>query len=130
MTGTHDTETLAGWWATAQADERHALCVLLSHTGAGNFDPSTPWSPDLHRAILQVMFASGSDDVFLPIQDLFGWYDRINTPATVGEHNWTWRLPCGVDDLGRADFANSAAEYCRRLAHAFARQKSEGRSQK
>ena len=123
MTGTHDTETLAGWWAIAQAEERHALCVLLFHTGTGDFDPSTPWSPDLHRAILSVMFASGSDDLFLPIQDVFGWFDRINTPATVGDQNWTWKLPCAADRLNDADFAVKAAELCRNLSRAGARQK-------
>ena len=126
MTGTHDTETLAGWWATAQAEERHALSVLLSHTGAGQFDPATPWSPDLHRAILSVMFASGSDDLFLPIQDVFGWFDRINIPATVGEHNWTWKLPRATDRLNDADFAVRAAELCRGLANLGQRAKGRG----
>jgi hypothetical protein len=31
------------------------------------------------------------------LQDVFGWTDRINTPAVVGEMNWTWRLPWFVD---------------------------------
>jgi hypothetical protein len=29
---------------------------------------------------------------------VFGWRDRINTPATVGDHNWTWRLPWSVNE--------------------------------
>jgi len=40
-----------------------------------------------------VLFASGSDFLLLPIQDLFGWRDRINIPADLGPQNWTWRLP-------------------------------------
>ena len=121
MTGTHDTETLAGWWETAQGEERYALCRLLAGTGAGHFDPATPWSPDLHRAILRVMFASGSDDVFLPIQDVFGWFDRINVPATVGEHNWSWKLPWAVDLMGKSDVAEAAASFCAALAKFFGR---------
>ena len=35
----------------------------------------------------------------LPIQDLFGWLDRINTPATIGPDNWTWLLPWPSDRL-------------------------------
>ena len=56
MTGTHDTETLAGWWATAAIDERYGLCVLLFDSGAGEFDPASAWSEALHAAILRVMY--------------------------------------------------------------------------
>jgi 4-alpha-glucanotransferase len=31
--------------------------------------------------------------MLLPIQDVFGWADRINEPATINAENWTWRLP-------------------------------------
>jgi 4-alpha-glucanotransferase len=43
--------------------------------------------------------ASGSDLTLFPIQDVFGWRDRINVPATVNESNWTFRLPWSVDRL-------------------------------
>jgi hypothetical protein len=33
------------------------------------------------------MFASGSDLLLLLIQDVFGWHDRINEPATVTDEN-------------------------------------------
>jgi hypothetical protein len=46
-----------------------------------------------YRALLETLFASGANLLILPIQDAFGWSDRINQPATVGDHNWTWRLP-------------------------------------
>jgi len=35
--------------------------------------------------------------VMLPLQDVFGWDVRINTPATVTDANWTWRVPVPVD---------------------------------
>ena len=44
-------------------------------------------------------FASGADILILPIQDAFGWRDRINQPATVGSDNWTWRMPWPSDRL-------------------------------
>ena len=61
MTGTHDTETLAGWWAMAQADERQALASLLGHAGFGAIDPASDWSPAIHGAILESLeaFAAG-----------------------------------------------------------------------
>ena len=44
-------------------------------------------------------YHAGSDLLLLPVQDAFGWRDRINTPATIGDDNWTWRMPIGVDAL-------------------------------
>jgi 4-alpha-glucanotransferase len=49
--------------------------------------------------VLSMMLQSGSDELLFPVQDLFGWRDRINTPGTIGDHNWTWRLPWAVDAL-------------------------------
>jgi 4-alpha-glucanotransferase len=37
--------------------------------------------------------------VMIPIQDLFGWRERINLPGTVGPANWSWRLPLAIEDL-------------------------------
>ena len=37
--------------------------------------------------------------VLFPVQDVFGWRDRINVPATVSDGNWTYRLPWPVDQL-------------------------------
>jgi 4-alpha-glucanotransferase len=37
--------------------------------------------------------------VVVPIQDLFCWSGRINTPGTIGPANWTWRLPAPIAKL-------------------------------
>jgi 4-alpha-glucanotransferase len=50
-------------------------------------------------ALLQAALASGSRLIELPMQDIFGWRDRINTPATIGDANWGWSLPWPVDTL-------------------------------
>ena len=59
--------------------------------------------------------------MILPIQDIFGWRDRINVPATVGTDNWTWRVPFPIGDLlTRADAAERAG-FLRRLGAATGR---------
>ena len=108
MTGTHDTETLAGWWTSAPAEDRQAMAAFVGADLA-----SADWSPAVHAAMLQVAYQSGSNDLFLPIQDVFGWLDRINIPATVGDHNWTWKLPWFVDRAHETDAAREAAAKCR-----------------
>ena len=60
-------------------------------------------APDLlapvRDTLIEVLYAAGSDLLILPIQDVFGWCDRINQPATVNTSNWTWRLPWPADRL-------------------------------
>ncbi|HTM24220.1 MAG TPA: 4-alpha-glucanotransferase [Vicinamibacterales bacterium] len=118
--GTHDTETLAEWWDSAPAEERHAVASIVCMNPPG-CNPDEPFTPATRDAILQVLFASAADVVLLPIQDVFGWRDRVNTPAVISEDNWTWRLPWPVEDLetepaarDRAVFTRALAERCRR----------------
>ena len=56
-------------------------------------------TPRLRETLLDALCASGSDLLILPIQDVFGWRARINQPATVGDQNWTWKLPWPSDGL-------------------------------
>jgi len=66
-TGTHDIEPLAAT-ADGQTEEER-------------------------NAILRSLLSAGSCLTLIPLQDAFGWTDRINTPAVVDDLNWTWRLP-------------------------------------
>ena len=85
--GTHDTDTMMVWWETALESERYqvrALSTMRRITHDGDVD---------RDSLLQALMASASQLALLPIQDVFGWRDRINEPATVSESNWTFRLP-------------------------------------
>lgn len=120
-TGTHDTETLAVWWETADVAEREAFCDLLART-ARTSDIDSPTLTDATRwSVLDLMLASRSQFVILPIQDLFGWRDRINTPATVGDENWTFRVATPIDQWLEGGEPLSTARTLRRLCHRHAR---------
>lgn len=90
-TGTHDIEPLAAWWARLPEAERATVARLPS------VDRHVQSGLDVSDAILRALLESRSRLAILPIQDVFGWTDRINTPATVGETNWAYRLPWPVD---------------------------------
>lgn len=116
-TGTHDTETLAVWWETVDAAERHAFCDLLAGTGRA-VDRDAPELTAVTRwSVLEMMLAAGSRFVILPMQDLFGWRDRINTPATVGDENWTFRLAQPIDRWLEGGETTTTARALRRLCH-------------
>jgi 4-alpha-glucanotransferase len=110
--GTHDTETNAQWWDEAPPDERRAAAAILGDAAG---DPAAPFDARVRDAILDVLFTSGSDIVLVPIHDVFGWRERINTPALVSDQNWTWRLPWPVDDLETNPIAAERAAYIRDL---------------
>jgi 4-alpha-glucanotransferase len=60
-----------------------------------------------------MMFSAGSRLLLLPIQDIFGWTDRINLPATQTDANWTWTLPWTIERLA---IEPDAMERAKRLA--------------
>jgi 4-alpha-glucanotransferase len=99
--GTHDTSPVAVWWEALDAAERAAVKRLpgLAERAA---ELGTAFTPAVHAALVDLLNGSGSDLVLFLIQDVLGTRERINTPATVGPHNWSYRLPGTVDAL-RAD---------------------------
>lgn len=91
--GTHDTEPMMVWWDHATAEEKQQINRIMP------IDLSSASEETVRDVLLDALFASGSDLLLLPIQDVFGWRDRINDPAVVADSNWVYRLPWPVDRL-------------------------------
>ena len=83
-TGTHDTDMLADWWDTSTLEERTALLAIPGLRASGVTAAQHRSTTRVRDALIEVLMRSGSDLVVFPLQDLFGWRDRINVPATVG----------------------------------------------
>ena len=99
--GTHDTEPMAIWWDEAPDTEKQLIADLpaVEQALGGKNVLDAPFIPVVRDALLETLFKSGSNLVLIPIQDVFGWRDRINVPATVGDGNWRYRLPWASDKL-------------------------------
>jgi 4-alpha-glucanotransferase len=115
-------ETLAEWWESAPPDERVALLGLVT----GNNDPARALArPDLDAEtrdrVLEALYAAGSDLLVLPVQDLFGWPDRINRPGTLGGANWMYRLKWPVDRLAIEDEPRARAAVLQVWAERYGR---------
>lgn len=110
--GTHDTETLAVWWTQAPREEREAVArtPTVARMARGVDIVDAPFNPVVRDILLEALFAAGSELLIVPVQDVFGWRDRINQPATVHEGNWSFKLPWPVDTL------EHEAEACERRA--------------
>lgn len=87
-TGTHDNDTVLGWYNRVESKERDFARRYLARDGKG-----ISW--DLIRA------AWGSVGTFAiaPLQDLLGLDNtaRMNYPGSLGG-NWAWRVPPGALD--------------------------------
>ncbi len=84
-TGTHDNETLAGWFQSITPKERQMARDYLC-------DSYTP-DEKLHKSFIAVIMRSNSKACIVPIQDYLGYDNtcRINQPSTIGK-NWRWRI--------------------------------------
>jgi 4-alpha-glucanotransferase len=115
ISGTHDTETMAEWWDNADPAERAAAAALPSLRDAG-LDPAEPYSGRVRDALLWSLYSSRSDLLLMAVQDIFGWRDRINTPAVVNDENWSWQLPWRVDRMAGEPDAAERASFLAELA--------------
>jgi 4-alpha-glucanotransferase len=121
--GTHDTETLAVWWDHAPQDERAQVAALptVARLSDGRPLATEPFNEHVRDVLIEALYAAGSDLLLLPVQDVFGWRDRINEPATVTDENWTFRLPWPVDRLDEIPEARERQETLRRWSRQYGR---------
>lgn len=84
-TGTHDNDTLIGWYPTISKKDRDYSKKYLNNAGTKK--------DKLHLDFIRATLASVADLAIIPIQDYLGLGSeaRINVPSTVGT-NWKWRL--------------------------------------
>ena len=84
-TGTHDNETIVGWWSSITKEEQKLARDYMC-------DQYTPES-ELYKSLISLIMRSSAKLCVIPMQDYLGLGNncRINTPSTVGK-NWKWRV--------------------------------------
>jgi 4-alpha-glucanotransferase len=96
-TGTHDNDTVVGWFDSATDDDRKYVADYLNSS-----DHEINWS------FIRLAWASVANTAIVPMQDLLGLGTsaRMNLPGTT-QNNWQWRARA-------ADFT---PELAAKLAH-------------
>lgn len=86
-TGTHDNDTLQGWFRTLSAQNQSAVFRYLDRTEA----------TEVHWALIRLALSSIASLAIIPLQDLLGLGSeaRMNTPAHL-QGNWSWRFLPGA----------------------------------
>jgi 4-alpha-glucanotransferase len=84
-TGTHDNDTVIGWYANAPERDKDYARRYLKTNGR-----------EIHWDFIQAAMASVSSLAVFPLQDILGLGTeaRFNFPGTLG-NNWNWRMPRG-----------------------------------
>lgn len=85
-TGTHDNDTLEGYYQTLSSNRRIALRRFFHNCGYEN--------RTFHELVIRYCLDSEAKVVILPMGDILGLKSngRINTPGTIGSPNWEWKL--------------------------------------
>jgi len=93
-TGTHDNDTTAGWYKALPESYKDLVRRYLASS-----DDDIVWS------MIRMLMSSCARYVIIPMQDLLelDTESRMNTPATAGPRNWSWRLHDGQADHAVAD---------------------------
>ncbi len=81
-TGTHDNDTVVGWFENASAADR---AYVLDYLNTNDHD--------IHWSFIRLAWASVANTAILPMQDLLGLKTsaRMNLPGTTRD-NWQWRV--------------------------------------
>ena len=90
--GTHDNDTVRGWWRDASAHERNYARLYLQCE-----EDQAPW------AMIRSLSASVANTVIFPMQDVMGLDSahRLNTPGQTGAWEWRFRWDWVAPDLAQ-----------------------------
>lgn len=85
-TGTHDNDTLRGWYESLNTAGKRKLRRWLKQQGCTHGNAV--------ERLIQLALQAPDEYVVLPLQDVMELPNaaRMNTPGTVGSPNWEWRL--------------------------------------
>lgn len=85
-TGTHDNDTMQGFYSKLSHNEKIALRRYLDKCGYEN--------KYFNMLCMQIVLDSEAKVAMLPLWDIIGGKKkgRINTPGTLNDENWTWKL--------------------------------------
>jgi 4-alpha-glucanotransferase len=88
-TGTHDQDTLMGWWGSLDGAAREPLLDAFARRGIAGPDPD--W------ALIELALSAPAPLVMMQAQDLLGLPSaaRMNTPGRASG-NWRWRIAPGA----------------------------------
>src|SRR5690606_37488297 len=93
-TGTHDNDTIVGWYTyTPDSQEQMTPAEVEAERDQLRRYYATDGT-NIQWTCMKGLLGCPAAAVIFPLQDVLGLGSeaRMNTPGTVGDHNWTWRF--------------------------------------
>lgn len=115
---THDTQPITAWWDELDARDRTDLLALMK------LDANAAHA-EIDRGLFDLVLRAGSRLSLVLVTELLGDKTRINTPATVGDHNWTYRLPEDLETIESDPGVRARMTMFRELVHQNGRDRSQ-----
>ncbi|MBN1499656.1 MAG: 4-alpha-glucanotransferase [Spirochaetes bacterium] len=110
-TGTHDNNTTNGWYYSDELswDNKNYLKRYLGI----NHDH------EMHKLMIREAYKSVADVVLIPVQDVLGLGQehRMNTPGTLNDKNWSWKLKKGMLTIEHELYLNEQAQFYNRTLY-------------
>lgn len=105
--GTHDNDTLMGWYDNLDEDSLKEVDLLLK----GYKERKK------YRQMIHYCMDLPAESVIIPVWDLLGEPEtsRFNTPGTIGSPNWEWKMP-------RFTEFNKEMKFMKKLIHETCRE--------
>ena len=106
-TGTHDNDTIRGWYEVIPEEDKKFAAEYMNNEGADE--------ANIHWDFIRLAMASVSNTCIIPLQDYFGVGSeaRINVPSTLGT-NWKWRM-------GKNEFTDELVQKIKAMTKLYAR---------
>jgi len=111
-TSNHDSSTILGSWHEHDFDKD----FYWKYMGQSGNAPAV-LSAGHVKLIIENVFKTNSLLTIVPLQDFMALSqkfipenpdeDRVNVPGTIGPQNWSWKMPCLLEDLLKEDELNS-----------------------
>ncbi len=107
-TGTHDNETLKGWYKRCLKEDKHVAKHIDDYFGGVTVE-------NIDEVFIRAAYSSVCDTCIIPLWDWLGLGNeaRINVPSVLGG-NWVWRMKRGA-------LTKALAEKMRKYKELYAR---------
>ncbi|MDD5644072.1 MAG: 4-alpha-glucanotransferase [bacterium] len=108
-TGTHDNNTVIGWWKGGKHDSTRSAREIEEERKRAEMYLNAAGS-EPNWAFIRALMVSVADFVIFPLQDVLGLGGeaRMNTPSTI-RGNWAWRY---TKDMLKDNLSGKLKDFC------------------
>lgn len=108
-TGTHDNQTVVGFFNSKSDEEKEGIREY--------FIKNKYNADEIHKGFIEICVGTVADYAIIPLQDILGLDDnaRLNSPGTLDENNWSFKLKDFDGFIKSVDYMNEILKKSKRV---------------